>query len=309
MVSAYALVTERLGLLEHERPLVLPNSEFFPDVFTGDEASVQRLLDRMLEHAGLSDMAVVARFWGEQAASCGTGACGSCGPAQAEPESESVERMIDAGEFWQVNVLPGETQQPVVLSSALCRAIALCVLREADSPPTNLALDLAVDLTAVELGFGVLLLEGSHIYRKSCGGPSIARVTALGPIELALAVALSASVQGQPLRKVSKHLSPTQEEAFAEAKVWADSNAALVALLRRDPERVARGEFELREPASWLGRWLGGKARRAPSADTASTIEELEAALQSAAVVPSAPKPRDPKFEEIRRLVDEALSE
>src|SRR5882762_6702119 len=87
LVSAYALLAVRLGLREHERPLVSPNGEFFPDLFNGDEASVQRLLDRLLEHAGLSDMAVVARFWGEDDASCGTGACGSCSPAQADPES------------------------------------------------------------------------------------------------------------------------------------------------------------------------------------------------------------------------------
>jgi hypothetical protein len=311
LVSAYALVCQRLGLLgtagAERRALVLPNGEFFPDVFTGDEASVQRLLDRLLEHARLSDMAVAVRFWGEVEASCGTGACGSCGPAQAEPES--VERLVDAGEFWQVNVLPGETKQPVALSSALCRAIALAVLREADAPPTNLELDLAVDLTAVALGFGVLLLEGSHIYRKACGGPSIGRVTALGPTELALVLALSAAVSGQSLRKVSKYLSATQEAAFAEAKAWADSNSALTQLLSQHPERVIEGEFELREPASWLGRWLGSKTRPAPKPETAKTIEELEAALERSMVVRSAPKALDPKFEEIRRLVDEALSE
>jgi hypothetical protein len=306
LVSAYARVCASVEL-EGKRPLVLPNGAFFPDVFTGDEASVQRLLDRMLQHAGLSDMALVARFWGEDEASCGTGACGSCGPAQAEPES--VERLTDAGESWQVNVLPGETRDPVALSSALCRAIALAVLREADSPPTSISLDLAVDLTAVALGFGVLMLEGSHIYRRSCGGPSIGRVTALGPTELALTVALAAAVHEQSLRQVSKHLSPTQREAFAEAKVWADSNAALSALLRQDPERVASGEFELREPSSWLGRWLGGKVRPSTTAETASTIEELEAALRSAPAPRAAQKARDPKLEEIRRLVDEALSE
>ncbi len=311
LVSAYALVAERLALLggSDARPLVLPNGDFFPDVFTGDEASVQRLLDRLLEHAGLSDMAVVARLLGkaEDDASCGAGACGSCGPAQAEPES--VERLVDAGDFWQVNVLPPEIRQPVALSSALCRAVALAVLREADHPPTNLDLDLAVDLTAVGLGFGVLLLEGSHMYKKSCGGPSIGRVTALGPSEIALVLALSALVNEQPLRQVSKHLSPTQQAAFAEAKAWADSNAALGPLLEQHPERAIRGEFELREPASWLGRWLGSKAQRAPRAETADTIEELEAALQNAASKRPAPKAPDPKLEEIRRLVDEALSE
>jgi len=308
LVAAYAEVVERLDLMSTERALVLPNGEFFPDVFTGDEASVQRMLDRLLEHAGLADMALVARFWGEPAGSCGTGACGSCGPTQAEPESEPVQRLVDAGEHWQVNVLPNEVSSPVALGSGLCQAIALAVLREADAPP-RMPLNLAVDVTAIALGYGVLLLEGSHIYRKSCGGPSIARTTALGPTEVALVLALSAAVSEQTLSKVSKHLSATQQEAFAEATAWADSNPAVVRSLRADPARVARGEFQLRETSSWLGRWLGGKLRRAPTAESATTIEELEAALTAGATAPRALRPRDPKLEEARRLVDEALSD
>jgi len=308
LVAAYAEVVERLDLMSTERALVLPNGEFFPDVFTGDEASVQRMLDRLLEHAGLADMALVARFWGEPAGSCGTGACGSCGPTQAEPESEPVQRLVDAGEHWQVNVLPNEVSSPVALGSGLCQAVALAVLREADAPP-RMPLNLAVDVTAIALGYGVLLLEGSHIYRKSCGGPSIARTTALGPTEVALVLALSAAVSEQTLSKVSKHLSATQQEAFAEATAWADSNPAVVRSLRADPARVARGEFQLRETSSWLGRWLGGKLRRAPTAESATTIEELEAALTAGATAPRALRPRDPKLEEARRLVDEALSD
>src|SRR6478609_3408266 len=286
LVAAYAEVVTRLELLSTERALVLPNGEFFPDVLTGDEASVQRMLDRLLEHAGLSDMALTARFWGESAAGCGTGAC----------------------EHWQVNVLPTEVASPVALGSGLCQAIALAVLHEADAPP-RLPLNLAVDLTAIALGYGVLMLEGSHIYRKSCGGPSIARTTALGPTEVALVLALSAAVSEQPLRKVGKHLSATQQEAFGEATAWTDSNASLVQSLRSDPARIARGEFQLRETSSWLGRWLGGKLRRAPTAESATTIEELEAALTAGATAPRALRPRDPKLEEARRLVDEALSD
>ena len=304
----FALLSERLGLLEIRRPLVLPNGEFFPDHFNGDEASVQRMLERMLSHAGLSDMALEVRFWGEQSdASCGTGACGSCGPSASEPES--VERLMDAGEHWQVNVLPAEARDPVALGCALSRAIALAVLLEADRPPREVPLDLAVDLAAVGLGFGVLLLEGSHIYRKSCGGPSIGRVTALGPTELALATALAAAAHGESVRKVTKHLSPTQVEAFGEAKAWADSNPALASLIRTDPERAVRGNFELAEPKSWLGRFFGTKTRRTPSAENASTIEELEAALAAGSARRAPKKPQDPKLEEIRRLVDEALSE
>ena len=308
LVRAYAEVQASLERDSNARPLVLPNGQFFPDVFTGDEASVQRLLDRLLEHAALSDMAITARIWGEAAASCGTGACGSCGPAP-QAEAESVERLVDAGDAWQINVLPTEVGKPVALASALSRAIALAVLREADRPPQNLELDLAVDLCAVALGYGVLLLEGSHIYSKSCGGPSVARTTALGPTELSLVLALSAAVNKQSRSQVDKHLSPTQKEAFAEAVAWADSNPALVQALQSDPERIRRGEFELKEATSWLGRWFSSKLRRPATAETAVTIEDLERALQSSSVARAPAKPRDPKLEEIRRLVDEALSE
>lgn len=312
LVAAYAAILARVDGVSGAGELVLPNGEFFPDRFTGDQASVQRMLDRLLEHAGSSDMAIEARIFGDAAASCGTGACGSCGPTPSDGEQETVPRLVDAGDAWQINVLPSEVGQPVALSSALCRAIALAVLREAEAPPSELDLDAAVDLTAIRLGYGVLLLEGSHIYRKSCGGPSIARSTALGPSEVALVLALSAAVAGQSSKKVSKYLSATQQEAFAEALAWVDSNAALVRALQSDPERVADGHFELKETSSWLGRWLGSKVRRAPSIESAETIEELEAALAPLARstgARSSSKPRDPKAEEIRRLVDEALSE
>ncbi len=71
------------------------------------------MLDRLLEHAGLSDMAFVVASGARSTASCGTGACGSCGPTEADPDSESVQRLVDAGEHWQVNVLPAEVASPV----------------------------------------------------------------------------------------------------------------------------------------------------------------------------------------------------
>ncbi len=308
LIVAYASVLDSLGLARHARPLVLPNGEFFPDIFKADEASVQRLLDRLLEHAGLSDMAVVVKFWNEgHEPSCGTGACGSGGPAAEEP---TLERLVDDGDAWRVNVLPAEARQPVALSSALCRALALAVLREADAPPRQLNLDLAVDLTAVALGFGLLLLEGSHIYRKACSGPSVSKSTALGPNELAWVLALDLAASGQSARALPKYLSPTQREAFAEARVWADTNIASARMLRTEPRRLARGVLELREPASRLSRWFAG-SRRKPSAADAGSIDELEAALANAVTprVPAKPRAPDPKLDEIKRLVEEALSD
>ena len=40
------------------------------------------------------------------------------------------------------------------------------------------------ELAALSLGFGVLLLEASYLYSKSCGGPSVQRATALQTDEL-----------------------------------------------------------------------------------------------------------------------------
>jgi len=60
---ALTAIVERLGCLLAalrddlgHRPLVLPTAEFFPDRFTGDEASAERLVARMLE-LGLAERA------------------------------------------------------------------------------------------------------------------------------------------------------------------------------------------------------------------------------------------------------------
>ena len=62
VIQAYARVVARFGKDIGERPLVLPTAEFFPDKFVGDADSVQRLLDRMLDHAGMDDVEINAEL-------------------------------------------------------------------------------------------------------------------------------------------------------------------------------------------------------------------------------------------------------
>ncbi|HEY4160289.1 MAG TPA: hypothetical protein VGM29_19385 [Polyangiaceae bacterium] len=311
LIAGYARVLDCLGELARERPLVLPTAEFFPDLFTGDAGSVQRLLERVQDHAGLSDMAISARVFGVDDASCGSGACGSCGPsASSEPTDMPSERLSDGGDSWLLNLSVTELTQPVVLTTSLVRGVTLAALREADQTPTDLDAEAAVDLGAVALGFGALALEGSYIYRKSCGGPSVARVTALGPSELAIPFALFVALGEHSPRAAGKHLSVTQREAFDEAWALIDSNRKLTSVLARDRGRVARGEFELKQSGSLLSRLFGGKSARTDELDPHATLNALEAELATLTPRPErTPKPKDPKLDEIRRLVDEALSE
>src|SRR5690606_33471250 len=111
---------------------------------------------------------------------------------------------------------------------------------------------------------GVLLLDGSYIYAKSCGGPRVGRATKLGPSELGVLTALFAAQRGRGTRAAQKHLEATQKAALAAASEWFDENRDLITLLASDPARVAAGEYRLRDPQPWLLRVLG---KRKPAAD------------------------------------------
>ena len=62
LVRRYARLLTHFGAELGERPMVLPTSEFFPDRFRGDEASLQRLVQRLALHAGMSDIPIQARL-------------------------------------------------------------------------------------------------------------------------------------------------------------------------------------------------------------------------------------------------------
>jgi hypothetical protein len=312
VIQGYARILDSLADELGEAPLVLPNGEFFPDKFVGDEASVQRLLDRVLLHAGMEDVAVKAELIGEEGKSCGTGGCGTGACGTPKVETANFERLARTETGYVVRVHEKEMSHPVVLTAALARSAASIFLAEAEIEESALGLPLpiAVEFTSVALGFGSLLLQGSYIYQKGCGGPSVARITELSCGELAVAYALFVAMGKHSFRRASKELGATQQEFVAEAKALVDSNPELLTLLQKRPARVASGEFALGEAKSWLMRLFGGKKQRSTTLDPDASLEELEAALAAA---PREPKPRtraaDPKFDEIRKLVDEALSE
>lgn len=277
----YAWTLATVGHEAGRRPLVVPASSCFPDRFTGDSDSLQRLVDRMRAHAGLDDVPVQAALLDDDA-SCesGGGGCGSCAPSsRSEPRRE---RVVDDGESWRIQLAANEAQHHVWLTTFIARTLGRVFLVETlapgESPPASA--EVAVDVAAVALGFGPLLCEGAYVYAKSCGGPAIDRFTALGPGELAFLTALFAATQRHPLRGAERAASPTQRELLVAAGDLVASNPDLVSALAERPAIVAAAPPQLVAARPLLVRWFT-RRKRPESAraalDRGASLEELEA--------------------------------
>jgi hypothetical protein len=307
VVDRLARVLSAVGRDLGERPLVLPNGEFFPDRFSGDAESVARLVGRMQTHAGMGDIPLTTHLVAPEedpAAGCGTGGCGSGACHVPARDGAEGARLVDLGDAWRLNVPAEEVSHPVVLTTLTARALGTVFLAETlqdgtalEDPP-----EIVAEHVAAGLGFGPLLLEGSYIYSKGCGGPQVTRVTATSLPELSLVVALLAEMRGQPLRRAFAELGTTQAAVLRESHAWVRESKALVVALREAPELVLTGGYEDFVRASregsraskgpawkrWLG--LGGAAAQAPA--------------------PAAPRPERAKApDELRDLVGEALAE
>jgi hypothetical protein len=340
LVQRYARLRVQLADELGDRPLVLPNEEYFPDPFRPDQGGVRRLVARMQQHAGMQDIPIYTRLVTIEGGPGGCGS-GSCSPGsddakqkgeRTEPQSAgqaccstgptpgvdgSFQRLVDDGEQWRLQIPDIEAPHAVVLTANIARALGHIFLAETqeEGRPLDRPLELTGELAAVALGFGVLLLEGSYIYSKSCCGPRIGRVTVLGTAELAIACALFAHLGGHRPREARKALSTTQKALFGEAVSWAEANRQLLDRLKNEPHRLVDGNFDVVDAEPWLGRLLGSRKRTASARsgdpemllDEAS-LQELENLL---AVMPAKrqrkPKPRDPRDEELRALVDDAL--
>jgi hypothetical protein len=305
VIQRYARLIQRLGPELGERPLVLPNAEFFPDTFQPNGKSLRRLVKRMREHAGMLDIPVKAVLVtdDEEGHSHSGGGCGGGGCAVPKASAETPTRLVDDGETWRLQLTEPELGHPVALTATVARSLGFVFLMETrdGDEPIDEPVEISVDLAAVALGFGELLLEGSHIYSKGCGGPSVAKVTALGPAELGLACALFVKTGKHSARALGRELPPTQKEAFEQGRLMLEDNPSIARTLAEAPERLTDGQFELGRKESSIAGLFGRKRR-----DAEPSLEELERML-AAAPKRQPPKRRDRANDELASLVDEAL--
>lgn len=298
--------------------LVLPTPEFFPDKFDGSPGALAALMTRVQEHAGLTDLKVdlgVVMPEGEALkVSCSSGACGAMGKLDAK-----LERVTRVGEgSYRVMLDAGEVRQPVVLTTALVRAVAAMFMAESGAYEEILPADrdAATDLAAVLLGFGVLAANGSYIYMKGCGGVQVHSATRMPVEDVTLALAVFCKLHNVPDRVASKHLELTPRECFDEAMVWASSNIRVIRRLREAPASMKADEFQLSEARSWLSRALGiGGGRKAARSVDEELAEMERQAMRARLPAGSGAKGKagaaadEKRLAEIRALVDETLGQ
>ena len=156
LAERYAELVQELRLGAGEPLLVLPNGDFFPDLFRGDEASLERLVARLSGYAGLETTELTVRLRGAGAGeSCSTGGCGTgaCGDTSASQDQGPLRLSREEHGF--VLDVPGALlSDPIVLTSRLAVAVASLVFleREAFGSEASLTPELA-EATAVALGF------------------------------------------------------------------------------------------------------------------------------------------------------------
>lgn len=323
VVQRYCRLLHRYGDDLGFRPLVLPNAQFFPDAFLGDLDSVQTLVARMSAHAGLNDIPVTVELVDVDRAHASPSSCSSqsCGVPQT---AAGLDRLVDLGDSWLLRVSTAELRHPVALTTNLARSLAFVFMVETQregellEPPV----DVTADLVAVALGFGPLMLQGSYIYAKSCGGPQIARVTKVGVSELAVVTSLFALLGDHSLTRALRELDVTQRTLLSEAHDLLRSNPALIARIRRSPKEVSTSDFDIKPTRSFMARLFlrGSKKSRARSgiridAITADMdLDEVESLLidmppssRAGRAFSSAPPPS--KNDELKALVSESLNE
>jgi hypothetical protein len=327
LVRRYARLLASFATELGERPMVLPNSDFFPDPFRADEASVLRLVRRLSRHAGMSDIPIGVRLvaTGEGAASaggCGSGGCNTSGRGSnacaTEPDLP-VARVTEQADGWQLSVFDVELAHPSLLTTRLVRALAGIFLAETShaKAPVEPPLSVSLDLTAVALGFGTLMLEGSHVYQKSCGGPSVTQLTTLSVADLAIVFALFIERGDHKARAALRELSATQQELLSKACAWARSNRGQLGLLRTAPAELLDARLEFQPARPWLARLIEGRSSPSaapapgPGLEAALGAASLDEALAQAPELLPTPPPRparvDPRRAELQLLVDEAL--
>jgi hypothetical protein len=324
VIQRHARLRNRYATALGHRPLVIPSAKFFPDPFRGDAESAMRLTMRMQAHAGMSDVPIRTALAtlgpdGEVSpSSCSSGACGM-------PQSAGfgVLRVVDEGDGWLLQIPEPELRHPVALTTNLARSLAFVFLVETKleeevlEPPV----DVTADFAAVALGFGALLLQGSYIYAKSCGGPRVTRVTKVLLPELAIATALFAATEGHELAPLLRELDPTQKELLSEAERLIRANRRLVSTLAERPDRIARGDFELETPSSILASLKRGfsamtatstpRSAPLPPIDPGLELDELESLLiampPASTVRGRTDRPPAPVEDELKELVAESL--
>jgi hypothetical protein len=204
-------------------PLLLPEPRFFPDRWEPNVRGARRLLARLMIYAGLDHLdLVVTPFteatWQEFDAS----GFGHAGPGAAAWFGGTDHGVCRFGV--NVNELRNEDE----LVGTLCHEVAHAFRHEHGLQVIDADVEEELtDLTAVYLGFGVMVLESSFVFKTGGYTPHGQRLSwerrsrgYLSPATLALLLAAQFVARGQTLgqrKAIGRALSPNHRKLFEDA--------------------------------------------------------------------------------------------
>jgi hypothetical protein len=225
------LVTETANLVEETgldryvaAALVEPTDRWFPDDWHADDTGVARLAKRVFGHAGLADVSITTEL------------------ADSDDKKGITAEVHDDNVQLHLLVDPAYLTDPLTAVAELAHLAAyifrarhdLCV--SDDEEERRL-----IDLTAVYLGFGIIMTNAAYRYRASGemqGNVAITRWShdeqgALRANVMAYALAMqlvTRSASAAELRGVRRQLETNQAEAFEAACGELDSDELVAAL-------------------------------------------------------------------------------
>jgi hypothetical protein len=224
-------------------PLLEPSSKYFPDRWAGGEASVRRLLLRLLRYAGHPELDAEVVIHEADPARRGEVVNKPAPMRGNDPVAWFVRREAQTLHFaCEEEIL----REPENLVPALARAVAHAhrVIAKLDQPDNQRL----IDLTGIALGFGLLTTDAcQRFYAKSAGGFRATRAQfrlgALSVQDMSFLLALQFEARGYD-RRVRKQLlarlQPNQAGFVREAAEW---------LARLDPP--VRARLGIPTPDQW----------------------------------------------------------
>jgi hypothetical protein len=290
--------------LDGDVPVILPDGEHFPDAFTPDEAGIVAVAERVRSYTPLAQdvpMAFASKELAETSSgsSCSSGGCGSGGG------EDQLSDVVRSGEGYVVRLAAGDLSDPMRMVAALARAIATMVLIESgEALPPGEPESLA-EIVAVTMGFGLVLLNASCVYKKGCGGLRAHSSTHLGIDELGFLFAADVAAKGAARGGVRGQLAITQRESFDACDAWFKARPQLIETLRESPAHLEDGLFSTEEESvSWFARLFG--KRRELQAPPKTPSAAGPRSTKSAKSARGAPRPVDHK---LKQIVEDALAE
>lgn len=181
-------------------PLLEPTARFFPDPWGGGEASLRRLLRRLLGYAGLDELRVEVTIYDADPARRGE-PLGK--PVSARGLDLPVWLAARERELVKFGAEGAAMPDPHMIVAACARAVAHLYRRVHDLPIQD-AFDPRIDLTTVYLGFGILTADAAlrHTQRNPTGLVTTrrvpARLGALSPQAMCYLLAAQLHARGAP---------------------------------------------------------------------------------------------------------------